>query len=141
MPTLPSTDRRRPSNTAGSAEHAQQLGRERVGVLGARDAAEQHRELVAAEAADRVGLRHGRGDALRRPGCSSRSPAAWPSVSLISLKWSRSTMSSADCVPRSASAAIVRPACSCSRLRLPRPVSASCDASYALASACERISL
>ena len=75
-----------------------------------------------------------------RPGAAAGRRSAWPRVSLISLKWSRSTMSRADCVPRSASAAIVRTACSCSRLRLPRPVSASCEASYALASACERIS-
>ncbi len=65
----------------------------------------------------------GRRQASRRAAtvCSSLSPAAWPSVSLTSLKWSRSSASSATsrrCASAARSAA-------CSVKRLARPVSES----------------
>ena len=51
---------------------------------------QQHAELVAAEARDGVGRRAARRGTRRPTSGSSTSPAWWPSVSLTSLKWSRS---------------------------------------------------
>ena len=55
---------------------------------------QQDGELVAAEAREHVGLAQA---AAQRAGdvTISSSPAAWPSLSLIALKWSRSSTSSA----------------------------------------------
>ena len=65
--------------------------------LGDRDAAaapraEQDRELVAAEAGQRVLGAERAAQAGGRRRCSRRSPAWWPSVSLTALKSSRSTI-------------------------------------------------
>ena len=65
--------------------------RRRVG-----DARQQHGELVAAEPGDRVAVAQRRAAAAAPTCCSSRSPSWWPSVSLISLKRSRSISSTAS---------------------------------------------
>ena len=67
--------------------------------LGLVDLREQHRELVAAEPRDDVGLAQARRRAARRRCASSSSPAAWPSVSLTYLKLSRSSISTAPPPP------------------------------------------
>ena len=57
------------------------------------------RELVAAEAGDRVGVAHAGEQALGHR-LEQPSPTGWPSVSLTLLKWSRSRQSTATVSPR-----------------------------------------
>ena len=80
-------------------ERGRQLGpdtpAEGLGVHGIGDVGEQDHELVAAETGDAVPLAHDPATAAGPISCSSRSPWWWPSVSLISLKRSRSNSRSA----------------------------------------------
>ena len=99
------------------ASSASSRRRDRLGRLGrpARSV-EQDRELVAAEPGDQVARRRPAA-AIRRPTCCrSRSPAACPRVSLISLKWSRSSSSSA-----------VVPSASAAQSHCGRPAAAGCQ--------------
>src|SRR4051794_29064917 len=56
---------------------------------------------------------------------SARSPASWPSESFTSLKWSRSSKSTATCCPRWRAAAIISAVASSRTLRVGSPVSGS----------------
>ena len=95
----------------------------------------QHDELVAAEAGDGVAGRARRRAGARRRRRSSSSPAAWPRLSLTTLKWSRSRNSTARRVPWRSARALARASCSSSSTRLGRPVSASWRAWWVSASA------
>ena len=67
-----------------------------LGDLDAVDVLDQDRELVAAQARDHVAARAARAT-MRRPASTSiSSPAAWPTLSLTSLKRSRSRNSTAN---------------------------------------------
>ncbi len=91
------------------------------------DVLAQDRELVAAEPGDRVG-RAQRVAQARRDVAQQRSPAAWPKESLMSLKRSRSTNSTATPPP---SRLARRSACSRrsrNSARFGSPVSVSCSA-------------
>ena len=81
------------------AQHLEQALGDELGAAGRRRAFDEHDELVAAEAGDRVGFaqtsRASRAATDRR----SRSPASWPSVSLTCLKPSRSMNSAALSTP------------------------------------------
>ena len=117
--------------TNGSAIARRRACRRRViAVAGRRDVAQHDRELVAAEARDGVGLAQRAAQARRRRACSSSSPSWWPSVSLISLKRSRSSSITAT-VRALAAREDAAPARGgpCSSVRLGSPVSASCSAS------------
>ena len=90
-------------------------------------ALDEHDELVAAEAGDRVALAQGR----REPGATafrSRSPASWPSVSFTCLKPSRSMNSAAVSVPLRRARACICSTRSRIRVRFGSPVSESCSA-------------
>ena len=76
---------REPVDRERLAELAQQLLGDGAGLIGAGEVGQQDAELVAAEAGDGVLLVE-RGASRSATSCSSRSPAWWPSVSLISLK-------------------------------------------------------
>ena len=91
MPIAP-PDRRASARRRTNGARASALGApgDRLRVLGAGDVGQQHGELVAAQAGDGVRGAQRRRAAARRPRCSSTSPWWWPSVSLTSLKRSRS---------------------------------------------------
>ena len=61
------------------------------------EAGQDHHELVATQSRDGVRFAHRVGEALRDRTCRSWSPASWPSVSLMRLKWSRSRNRQATC--------------------------------------------
>ena len=109
------------------AQPGQQLAGDDVGVAGA-----AQREAAARRTRRRRGGRPCRprrasARSRRATSSSSRSPAWWPSVSLISLKWSRSISITAEAMSARRPAPIACSMRSRKSVRLGSPVSASCS--------------
>ncbi len=94
------------ADTGAGGEHAtvdrsaaaaawRRAGRHALDLLGGFDVLEQHRELIAAEPRQQPGAAAWRRAGAAAMCCSTRSPKLWPRVSLIDLKLSTSTNSSA----------------------------------------------
>ena len=111
---------RSPSRSNGAPSARSIRGRDPLRLADAAHRPEQDPELVRAEPGDRVGGPRRARRAAGRPRASSRSPAAWPRLSLTTLNRSRSSRISATRVAAARRRPSIRPAsssCSARRLR------------------------
>ena len=130
MPTLAVTVKLRPSSVKGRCS----ASITRRAAASAPAASERCTSSTNSSPPRRATLSIWRTPAARRSpiSTSTRSPKAWPRVSLMCLKWSRSSCSSAKGSPSRAASASARSTRSASSARLGRPVSASVWASVSM---------